>query len=468
MADHIDVYIKLLIALFISLGIVRLTITVAPRFYTLRFITAYYTFQFIAILTFLSVQPDAKVWNTDFPNMILRDYVDEIIWGYLVFQIGVLISTIFGNIPFGKIQKGLSLTEYIKKNEKYLTPPLVFCAIITLLYPILSFRPGIGYAETILFNFTRLIPFAAGVLFFKNKFLRMLWLSALTVLFILGILTGGRGTAIQSSLVYFIGFYLALTSARIKRITLILALVFSIPAISFLAFVGMFRHIVGRVDFDKINLERAVSVYQKYQKVKDSKVLDLNSTEAQLQGWGRFVNFVNIVQFATIPQKRKHLGFDDFFTVDLPYAFDISFISGTTVEDRLRVKAGNFRLNDYGYLVTLGSSVEYSIVTDGYIRFGFMGVFIFAICLAFICQIIEFFIYMISRNNSALYVFATIMVCMQAFLAYVYNIFIITRSMILAVFAAIVIVGLVKIIQAILKPKPKNNRLSLPTNSMNE
>lgn len=458
MSEQIIPYIKIIIAFFISFWIVRLTIKLAPRFYTIRFVTGYYSFQFLAILTFLLVLPDAKVWNIDFPNLLMRDYLNETIFGYLVFQVGVLVAVLIGAIPFKKLQTGQPLTDIIKANAKYIVPPLIFAALITLLYPILSFRPGIGYAVHILFNFTKFLPFAAGVLFFHCNRLRAIWLVSLSALFFLGILTGGRSTAMVSAALYFIGFYFALSSTSAKRITLISAIVISIPLMSFMAFVGMFRHVVGRVDFSKINWERAVSVYQKYEKIKDSKTLDLNSSEAQLQGWGRFVNFVNIVQFATIPSKREHLGFDGLFTVDLPYAFDISFISGTTVEDRLRAKSGNFRLNDYGFLVTLGSSVEYSIVTDGYIRFGFLGVFVFAIVFAFFCQVIELVIYLISRKNSAVYVFATLMVCLQAFLGYVYNIFAVARSMILALSAAYAIVMIAKIIQSLTKPSRKRSK----------
>ncbi|HRI59896.1 MAG TPA: hypothetical protein PK228_09235 [Saprospiraceae bacterium] len=402
--------------------------------------------------------PDAKIWNRDFPNLLMRDFLDETIFGYLIFQIGVLVAVAVGAIPFKKLHKVPPLTDLIKQNARYLVPPLIFGAIITLLYPILSFRPGIGYAIHILFNFTKFLPFAAGVLFFHSNRLRIIWIISLLVLFFLGILTGGRSTAMVSAFIYFIGFYFALSSVRAKRITLISAIVISIPVMSFLAFVGMFRHVVGRVDFSKIDWERAVSVYQKYEKIKDSKTLDLNSSEAQLQGWGRFVNFVNIVQFATIPSKREHLGFDGLFTVDLPYAFDIAFISGTTLEDRLRAKAANFRLNDYGFLVTLTSSVEYSIATDGYIRFGFLGIFVMAVVFAFFCQAIELIIYLISRKNSALYVFAILMVSWQAFLGYVYNIFAICRSMILALVAAYAIVMVVKIIQAITKSSRKRSK----------
>jgi len=445
------VYTKILFALLASFGVLRLTIKLAPRIYTIRFISGYYTFQFAALLVFLIVLPDSKVWNADFPNLILAEYINEIIFAYLLFQIGVLFAVLVGTLFLQALKKRPSLTDYIKLNAKYVAPPLVFCAAIIFLYPFLSFRPGIGYAVSILFNFTKFLPFAAGVLFFHNARLRVIWIIALATLFLLGILTGGRGTAIVSGFLYFVGFYYALSTPRAKMITLVSAVVIAIPFASFFAFVGIFRHMVGRVDFSKINWERAVSIYQKYEKVKDIKALDLNSQDAQLQGWGRFVNFVNVVQFATIPSKKPHLGVEGLFTVDLPYSYDISFLSGTTLEDRLRAKAGNFRLNDYGYNVTLSSSVEYSLVTEGYIRFGFPGVFLFAFTISLFSQFMELVIYLISRKNSALYVFATLMVSLQAMLGYAYNLFAITRSMILAVMAAIAIVLLIKVFRAIFK-----------------
>ncbi|MCB0575809.1 MAG: hypothetical protein KDC61_14715, partial [Saprospiraceae bacterium] len=362
--EELTPYFKIIAAFILSWWIVKMTIKLAPRFYSIRFISAYYTFQFAAIFAFLVVLPDAKVWNRDFPNILLRDYIDKIIIAYLLFQIGVLISTMFGWPLFRIIHKRPPLTEFIKSHSDKLIPPLLFASLIVLTFPFLSYRPGIGYASNILFNFTKFLAFAAGVLFFHSTRLRIFWLTALGILMFSGILTGGRSTAFVSSFLYFLGFYFALTSIRSRRITIIAAITVAIPAVSFLAFMGIFRHIVGRVDFSKIDWERAVSVYRKYEKIKDSKVLDLSTADAQLQGWGRFVNFVNVVQFATMPSKREHLGFDGLFDVDLPYAFDISFLSGTTVEDRLRAKAANFRLNDYGYLVTVSSSVEYSIVTD--------------------------------------------------------------------------------------------------------
>lgn len=458
MDDIFIVYLKILLALLASLGILRLTVKLAPRTYSIRFISGYYTFQFAALLVFLIVLPGSKVWNADFPNLILADYIDEIVFAYLLFQTGVLVAVVIGTFFLTPLKRKPPLTEYIKINAKYLVPPLIFCAAIVFLYPLLSFQPGIGYAASILFNFTKFLPFAAGVLFFHSSRLRLIWIVALSTLFILGILTGGRGTAILSGFLYFAGFYYSLTTSRAKMVTMVSAIAIAIPFASFFAFVGMFRHIVGRVDFSKINWERAVSVYQKYEKVKDSKVLDLESQDAQLQGWGRFVNFVNVVQFATIPSKKPHLGVEGLFTVDLPYSYDISFLSGSTREDRLRAKAGNYRLNDYGYNVTLSSSVEYSLVTEGYIRFGFAGVFVFALAISLFSQFMELVIHLISHKNSALYVFATLMVCLQAMLGYAYNLFAITRSMILAVLAAVVIVTLIKVLRAFFK-FPRKSKL---------
>jgi hypothetical protein len=285
--------------------------------------------------------------------------------------------------------------------------------------------------------------------------LRLIWIIAIIILFILGILTGGRGTALTAGALYALGFYFSLNTLRAKRIALISGTIICIPLMSFMAFVGIFRHIVGRVDFDKISLERAVRVYEKYEKVKDSKILNLNSAEGKLQGWGRFVNFVNLYEFVSIPAQRPFLGFDNLFTVDLPYAFDISFLSGSTVEDRLLAKSSGFRLNDYGYLITLSSSVEYSIVTDSYIRFGYFGVFAFASIISFFSQCLEFFVNLVGRNKPDLKVLGTIMLCQQALMGYAYNLFPIMRSMLLAVFAAIVITFIFRFFNLLLIKKQK-------------
>lgn len=442
------VYFKLIAAFLVSYGILKYTIKTAPRVYSLRFISGYYTFQFIALFAFLAVMPNAEITNAHYQNLLFKDYIDETILGYLLFQTGILIAVVIGKVPFKAMHKRMPFTEYVKRNEKYLLTPLIICAFITLLYPLLSFRAGVGYTTTILFNFTKFTAFVAGLLFFHNVRLRIIWILALSVLFILGMMTGGRGAAMFSVTVFCLGFYHALTTFRARVIAITSAVIISIPLIGFLAFVGIFRHMVGRVDFSKIDLERAISIYQKYEKLKDSKALDLNSSEGRLQGWGRLVNFVNVLQFATIPSKKDHLGFENLFSVDFFYAYDLAFISGSTVQDRVRAKASSFRLVDYGYNVYEGYNVEYSIVTDSYIRFGFLGVFVFALIISFFSQLLEFIIYLSSKGNSAFYVFATTMLCQQALFGYAYSLFQITRSMLISIATAAALIALIKITRA--------------------
>ena len=444
------VYLKLIVAFALSGGLLIITNKIAPRFYTLRFLSGYYTFQFIAIFVYLLTEPGARIWSAETDSYYLRDYIDQAITGYFIFQFGILLAAFFGYLMFPHVRLQTPFLELAKKYASSLALPLYFTAFVVLAYPVSRGTP-VEYPLSILFNYLNFIPFLAGLLFFHNKPLRWVWFIALTVLFVLGILTGGRGAAFASTAFYAIGFYYALKSKRARQIAVVAGIIIAVPLASFMAFVGIFRHIVGRVDFDKITWERVVRIYDKYEKIKDSKVLDLNTSDGKLQSWGRLVNFVNFFQFATIPSKRDYLGWDDLLSVDFYYAFDVSFLSGTTVEERLKAKSGNFRLNDYGYLVTLQSSVEYSVVTEGYIRFGYTGVFIEALILGLFSQTLEFLLWIFCRKNIPLLAFSTVLLCQVALNSYVYNLFAIMRTMILAIVAASLVVLVLQFFKLLFK-----------------
>ena len=446
----LEVYTKLIVSSILSILLLKYTVKVAPRFYTVRFISGYYSFQFIAVLVYLLIDYDAKIWTGSYKGLYLKNYVDEGIKGYFIFQIGALIACAIGKLIFPYMSRRSSLTDLIKSNSTTLQFPLFFTALVLLSYPFLSSVPGLGYANAILFNFLNFIPFVAGVLFFKDKKLRLFWLVALSVLFVMGILTGGRGTAMTCASLYAIGFFYSLESVKARRIALIVGIVVMIPLMSFLSFVGMYRHIVGRAKFTELNWGRVVRMYDKYQKIKDSKVLNLDSEEGRLNGWGRFINYVNFTQFATIPYKKDHLGFKDLIEVDLRYSFDVSFLSGTTQDDRIRARFGNYRLNEYGYLCNKSTSVEYSIVTESYIRFGFLGIFIFSIAIVLFAQCIEFLTIIMGSGTPSIQIFATVMLSQQALLGYAYNLFVIMRNMLVCVFIAFVLITILLAIKKII------------------
>jgi len=449
-----EVYLKLVAALFASVWLLRLTNRAVPAYYTVRFISGYYAFQFGAILGYLLILPDAQIWTNDGSTLLIRDCVDASIIGYLTLQAAMLCAALLGSFLFKGRQKPIKLTALVQANARHFVMPLLFVALVVMTYPLLRTQPVAGYISAILFNYMNFIPFLAGVLYFQHRRLRAVWLVSLTVIFLLGILTGGRGVAITSAAMYALGFYQALETPRARRYALGTGLVLAVPMVVFMSFVGIYRNIVGRVDFDKITWERALRVYEKYQKVKDSKVLKLDSEEGKQQGFGRFVNFVNLNQFATVPHKRPRLGFEG-LGADLYYSFDIAFLTGTTSDDRLRAKAGNFRMNDYGYWVSKTTSVEYSIVTEGFIRFGYLGIFIGGLLMGLFGLLCEFLVRLFSAKTPAFRAFCIVMLCQQALLSYAYNLFPVMRNMMLAIVAAAIVLSLAALVRMIFNPSQK-------------
>jgi hypothetical protein len=445
------VYLKLIVGFFVSLLILNFTVRISPKIYSIRYISGYYSFQFIALLGYLLLNPNAEAWNVRFSGLYLKNLINEGVAAYLLFQIGVLLASIIAYFVFRDLKEKKGLVELIKSNPKTLKTGLVFTCIIIFSFPFLSGKPIIGYGAAILFNFLNFMPFAAGVYYFQHKGIRLFWLLALITLFTLGILGGSRGTAITAAALYAIGFYYALESKRAKQWAIIIGFFISIPLMSFMAFVGIFRHMVGRVDFNKIDYARAIKIYNKYEKLKNTKVLKFKDDETELNGWGRFVNYVNFTQLGSIPEKVPHLGWEGLLTTDLKYSFDIAFLSGTTIEERIRAKFGNWKLNDYGYYVTNKSSVEFSILTESFIRFGYTGIFWFAFTIGFFSILIEYLMFRWFSNFPTVQIFATIMISMQALLGYSYNLFVIMRNMILTAFLAVFIVFILMIMMNLFK-----------------
>lgn len=440
------IYIKLLLAAIISLVLTIKSIRVLPNIYSIRFVSGYYTFQICIYLLFIILLPDAKVLGCSY-NLKIIDGVDAFLMAWIIFQFGIFIAAYVSSLFMVKLKNQPSLINLIQSSSPRIEGPLYFFALIFFLYPFLAFASDgfFSYIIRVIFNNFQFVPFVAGVYFMRNRSLRNVWLISLLSLLILGTFSGSRGIAVFPILFYCFGILYSNISYRLKKIFVINVLIFLIPTISFFSFIGQVRHIIGRIPLNEVSFERMVKMYEIYtlyalrEKRESDKAEDLN------QGPGRLLNHPNAAVPMVIPKRKPFRYYDGIVDVDLKYTLNIEFLTGIGKKEYYSKGYSTGILNKYGYYVRPGVSWEFSIMSEGWSRFGKIGVFVYSLTWGLFLIVFEFAIIFFNIRNPIFRIFFTILICWVALQSYAEPLFFNCRSLILNFILAWVLLMIFKI-----------------------
>lgn len=436
----VEYIVKFGVGFLVSALISYVVISSNKNLLSIRFLNIYYTLQFLFIIFFLLSLPESRGICRQGHQYYLRDSVNLLIPVYILFQIGTLLGASIIKIIAPGSQKLPDLVSILHLKPKMIELASIFFALMFFAYPYVKIGSGIGYAIAIIFNYAQFMPFIGGATFKWNKFSSILWVISLGNLFFLGMISGSRGTALLGLACFAIGFFFSLRSPFQKKLYLSLLIVIALPLTTVISLVGHLRHTVGRVSFDKIDAEYIKKAFKVYQIAQRKNIFQSKKIEKELseQGVGRYVNLVNMTTLLTVPAHYPHIGFED-MDLDLSYVFDLAFISGTKPQDLVDRKVLNYRLNNFGYWLNTDYSVEYSIVTDAWIRFAWAGIFFYAFTYSFFVSIIEIAIRTFWRRIPTFVVISTLCLCLSAFYSYAYTIWLNVRLVVLGVAYAIII-----------------------------
>lgn len=256
-----------------------------------------------------------------------------------------------------------------RKRRLYLvTGALVAAAHWPATHPESGF---VGYVFRILGTAMATYSFVAGLSSREDKPAGRLWMSVLGINALLGMLMGTRHPFI-SVMTYSAGWlYSAPRQGRRRAWMLVgcLAVVFMAAS----GVIGIVRGKIGRGGVELVSSERARTVV-------DASINEIGpgqASEVAEEAISRMVSWCNIAIPILSPMPVPFRGYEG-IGVELERLSIINRIAGNSVDDLLASGLGTTPATRYGFTVNSQTSVEFSVLADGWSRDGAVGAFVFA------------------------------------------------------------------------------------------
>lgn len=383
-----DIYIKLISSILLSILFLYFSSNLLPNIFSHRLVSAYYTFQLIVLAIYLILIPNALIFNNDF-FLPFSNHIDSILFVHLTFQFSILIVGLFFFFTktFSVTSQNNPLVEDGDLNN-ISNHIFIFFGFIFAIYPFLGVLESSGYFFRVLYNTYQFLPIWIGYYHKKSsRLVNIIWIGVLIELFIVGTISGSRGVAIFPLAAYVLG-YISSLDVRKRRLAYIYLFIISFPFLFFMGTIGQMRLLAGRTSLDVLDANRAEEVYKTYlylQATKDAGDFGI------FDSIGRLINFPNSAVIALVPEHLPFRQFDNLLEVDIALSFNIAEISGLGRLELLTAGYYTGIMNNYGYTVNESTSVEFSIMADGWLRFGIWGAFFYGLVWAFVIIFLDLY-----------------------------------------------------------------------------
>jgi hypothetical protein len=227
------------------------------------------------------------------------------------------------------------------------------------------------------------MPFFVGRYARKLRITRFVWLTVIPIVSVMGFLTGERFDALVPPALYMLGYVISVPPAK-RRSALLIAALAGTVLLSISGLLGAVRGIIGRGGAD-----RASSEFLSGQRVRQTLdtamyVMTTPSNDAAMreESFGRMISWPNFAVARFSPESVPYKGWTDFPQHIKLMLFDLSLITGSTLQDRLDLGVSTAGAIPYGYYVSETNSVDFGLLGDGWSRAGAWGCFIFGFVLA--------------------------------------------------------------------------------------
>ena len=326
---------------------------------------------------------DTRVPSTDLP-VDLRDFPVLASVPMLLAPAGMLLAgvLVFGLRRFtgrrtrAAEQEALSNTdETLPGDPKTLTVLLVVLAVLQ----VMVWVPGAGVLHVLAAVFS-LTPFMAGRYARNLKIAHRVWMVALAISFVLGVVASARSLAFFPAGFYAIGYWTSLPQAKKARYAVLFGALF-IPVLYLSAQIGELRTRIGRGGLDSFSAERVELIVQTIMTPRS------DGSQAEVvgaEGFGRLLTWPNNAVAILSPDVVPLRGVDSVVT-ELGTYTQIPFLTGRTREEIVDSaefsEFGLLAANRYGFLVDGSTAVDFGLLADGWSRTGPSGPFVFGFVL---------------------------------------------------------------------------------------
>lgn len=314
-------------------------------------------------------------------NYITPDAIDyplESVFPLLLVPMVALVSCLLAWL-LQKRQSRASVLLTLNVRAANVSYYLLFAAAIQLLYWPAAVKDSgsIGYfirATSYTFTFA---PLIAGRYSRTLPKVHRLWLAAMFVNAVVGLLVGSRLIALLPPALYMIGYVTSLRGRARTRMAVFGVALF-ILALMLSGIIGIVRQQVGRGGIEILSSERISTVFDSTTKVIEGQQTASEESDSTIttEGLSRMVVWTNIFVPVMTPSRLPYRGYEGLPT-EIALSMQLANFSGMSLEDLLEAGMFSAPANRYGFTVTTDTSVEWGILADAWSRDGATGVVIF-------------------------------------------------------------------------------------------
>jgi hypothetical protein len=237
-------------------------------------------------------------------------------------------------------------------------------------------QPGtgfVGYVGRVAGSAMMFYPLFAGAYSRDDRMAGWIWRGVLAVNVFIGVLIGTR-TPFITAVLYSLGWlYTTPRSQRMAAAAFVAGLIASLMFMS--GIVGLVRTEMGRGGIEMVSVERAQALAAaSRERIGDDG--DGGRGEIAEEAFSRLVAWSNLVVPLLSPYPVPYRGYASVFD-EITTAATINALAGRTAEQWLTAGMGTIAATQYGFMVNSSTSVEFSVLADGWSRAGLEGALLF-------------------------------------------------------------------------------------------
>lgn len=264
--------------------------------------------------------------------------------------------------------------EVVRQRRTY----LVVAAVIHLLYwPATLEAAGVlGYACRVVATALLAAPFIAGRDSAIDRRLGLLWTVTIALNAFIGIVAGTRSKALVAA-VLFVAGYISTLPGRRRLLVAICASIAAVPVIQLSGAVGVVRDQVGRGGLELMRTDHIAQVLHELTRELTSDDRE-QAEEIQAQGVSRLLAWTNVVVPLMTPDTIPYRGLAGLVDEGIA-TFRVASVAGVAADDFYEAGLNNAPARHYGFTVNANTSVEFTLLADGWSRGGLAVVVVFTL-----------------------------------------------------------------------------------------
>jgi len=275
---------------------------------------------------------------------------------------------------------------------------IYFFGNVNVEIPVLSYIGRVGHTTSLFFMF--------WIAYWNKRLGAIYYLTLLLMLSIAAVelLAGSRFGPLMTGLLFFMGYYASSSKATKWKLRIVAVIAFPL-VISFVGYLEKVRMLIGRSGLEEVSIERIEKVRSAIDRLDEISRSFGNKESAFVAGVGRNINWVDMAVVTASDEKVPYRGTKN-LQREIDNIISLTFFSGGSTTGAIR-KATNEKYSlglgtaparRYGFSVNERTSVEWSVLSDGYSRGGFSIYLVYLCAFLILTNGIEFIIKTWNKN----------------------------------------------------------------------